>query len=76
MRLLNVGAQLLTLTPLAVGVQSFPTADNLQKLAERFSASAEGDYGDLRDALINAKAKRLLFDPLTKPIDGRVTVSR
>jgi len=78
---LGAGARFLALALLVSLVQSFPTADNLLKLAERFSGSADGsvvgtlpldDYDHVREVLVGAHKKRLLFDPLTKPIDGKV----
>ncbi|KAJ2970509.1 heme-thiolate peroxidase [Xylaria curta] len=51
---------------------AFPTIENLARLAqhdESLSLLAEGSIGGLRERLERVKEKRLLFDPLTKPID-------
>jgi len=79
MRFRRVGAQLLAVAPLASLVQPFPTADNLLTLAERVTASADGNVFDarspsdldrLRDIVFDVRVKRLLFDPLARPVDG------
>ena len=56
---LGLGAALLShFSPVAHG---FPTAENLLKL---------GTPEEIHESLLRMKEKRLLFDPLTKPIDG------
>ncbi|KAF7536945.1 heme-thiolate peroxidase [Neopestalotiopsis clavispora] len=52
-------------------VHSFPTAENFAKLAERgmISDAAEITPEKLHEGLLKLKNKRLLFDPLTTPID-------
>jgi len=60
------------LTLLSSGlVHSFPTAENLAKLAHRNALdNAAFDPEDLHKSLLHLKQKRLLFDPMTTPIDG------
>ncbi|KAI4595204.1 hypothetical protein KJ359_007180 [Pestalotiopsis sp. 9143b] len=54
-------------------VHSFPTAENFAKLAQRngIAADAASDITpeQLHESLLKIKNKRLLFDPLTDPID-------
>jgi hypothetical protein len=52
-------------------VHSFPTSKNLSKLfrADALNDAAPGSE-DLHENLLRLKQKRLLFDPMTKPIDG------
>jgi len=60
------------LTLLSSGlVHSFPTAENFAKLAHR-NALDNAAFGpeDLHNNLLRLKQKRLLFDPMTTPIDG------
>lgn len=49
-------------------VHSLPTVENFVKLAQRGSTSDE--LSELTKALQNINEKRLLLDPLNKPIDG------
>lgn len=46
-------------------VHSFPTAQNFAKLA-RYDISANHD---MHESLLRLKQKRLLFDPMTEPVD-------
>lgn len=48
-------------------VHSFPTAGNFAKLAGRDAIALSPE--ELHKSLLHLKEKRLLFDPLTKPID-------
>jgi hypothetical protein len=52
-------------------VQSFSTSENLSKLvrADALNNAALGS-GDLHENLLRVKQKRLLFAPMTTPIDG------
>lgn len=60
-------------------VHSFPTAENFAKLAQRngIAADAASDITpeQLHESLLKIKNKRLLFDPLTDPIDGAFWVT-
>lgn len=47
-------------------VHSFPTAQNFAKLV-RYDISANHD---MHESLHRLKSKRLLFDPMTEPVDG------
>jgi len=60
------------LTLLSSGlVHSFPTAESFAKLAHRNALdNAAFDPEDLHKNLLRLKQKRLLFDPMTTPIDG------
>lgn len=61
-----------TLTLLSCGlVHSFPTAEHFAKLVQHnaLSGSAASSEG-LHEGLLRLKEKRLIFDPMTKPIDG------
>lgn len=50
-------------------VHSFPTAANFAKLAGRDGLNSLSPE-ELHKSLLGLKEKRLLFDPLTEPIDG------
>ena len=61
----------------AIAIASaFPTVENLARLVERNglpSLTAETAVEELNGQLARLKGKRLLFDPLTNPIDGTRT---
>jgi hypothetical protein len=64
---------LLLLAPFSALVHSFPTAENFAKLAQRGVLEADVSVlsaEELHASLLKIKEKRLLFDPLTEPIDG------
>ncbi|KAI1865624.1 hypothetical protein JX265_007947 [Neoarthrinium moseri] len=66
----SFGLYAVLLAPFSALVHSFPTADNFAKLAERgFIDSSDISPQKLHDSLLRIKEKRLLFDPLTYPID-------
>lgn len=68
--ILSFGSFALTLLSSSL-VHSFPTAENFAKLAHR-NALDNSAFGseDLHKHLLRLKQKRLLFDPMTTPIDG------
>ncbi|KAK9769583.1 hypothetical protein AB5N19_11760 [Seiridium cardinale] len=58
------------LAPFSALVHSFPTADNFAKLAQRgLLDTSDIKPLELHESLLKIKNKRLLFDPLTTPID-------
>ncbi|KAI0148661.1 Chloroperoxidase [Xylariaceae sp. FL1272] len=65
----SLGAVLVS--PLALVVHGFPSADNLAKLARQGLVVDLPDSSseDLHRNLLELKQKRVLLDPLTKPID-------
>lgn len=68
--ILSLGSFALTLLSSSL-VHSFPTAENFAKLARRNALdNATFDSKDLHKNLLRLKQKRLLFDPMTTPIDG------
>jgi hypothetical protein len=50
-------------------VHSFPTAENFAKLAGR-NQNHDHPLEGLYEGLVHLREKRLLFDPMTKPIDS------
>jgi hypothetical protein len=48
----------------------FPTAENWAKLARSQDGGSLASLEELQWNLLELKEKRLLFDPLTTPIDG------
>jgi hypothetical protein len=59
------------LAPLSALVHSFPTAENFAKLSRRGALKARDIRPEqLHESLLHLKEKRLLFDPMTTPIDG------
>ncbi|KAH9904751.1 oxidase [Xylariomycetidae sp. FL2044] len=66
-------SSLFTLAAVWSPVLSFPTAENFAKLAARQygsrSSPSESSLEDFHHDLLRLKQKRLLFDPLTEPID-------
>ena len=68
--ILSLGSLALTLLSSGL-VHSFPTAENFAQLARRNAGdNAAFDSEDLHKNLLRLKQKRLLFDPMTTPIDG------
>ena len=67
MKLTPVGGLVLGLGSLAGLVQSFPTAENLGRLAQAEGLTPE----QLHEKLSHLQEKRQLFDPLNTPIQGR-----
>lgn len=68
--ILSFGSFALTLLSSGL-VHSFPTAENFAKLARRNALDdTVFDAEDLHENLLRLKQKRLLFDPMTTPIDG------
>lgn len=66
-----VGLYATLLAAFSAVVHSFPTAENFAKLAERGLLDTSNlDPLQLHESLLKIKEKRLLFDPLTTPIDG------
>ena len=62
-----IGSRLaLGLASLAGLAQSFPTAENLAKLARDDGLTPD----QLHEKLLNIREKRLPFDPLENPIQG------
>ncbi|CAJ2499721.1 Uu.00g025740.m01.CDS01 [Anthostomella pinea] len=58
------------LAPLSALVHSFPTAENFAKLAQRgLLDTSDLTPEALHESLLRIKNKRLLFDPMTSPID-------
>lgn len=58
---------------LSPAVDAFPTAENFAKLIPRYQAGIDDSsahFAKIQEELFKLKEKRLLFDPLTKPIDG------
>lgn len=62
---------ILTQAVLLVSVIAFPTPENIARYFKSGSIALTGDSleNTIRD-LHNHQSKRVLFDPLTKPIDG------
>lgn len=59
------------LTQFSTVVHSFPTAENFAKLAQRGLVDNPSlSPVQLHESLVRIKEKRLLFDPLTTPING------
>jgi hypothetical protein len=59
------------LASFSVLVHSFPTAENFAKLAQRGLLDTSNlTPREFHESLVRIKNKRLLFDPLTTPIDG------
>lgn len=57
---------------LVPAVDAFPTAENFAKLI-RYNPGlddASAHFAKVQEGLVRLKEKRLLFDPLTEPIDG------
>jgi hypothetical protein len=65
--------RLITTLGAIVVVSAFPTVENLARFVQRdepLSIITDNAIEDLSRHLIRLKEKRLLFDPLTDPIDG------
>ncbi|KAG8158101.1 hypothetical protein KVR01_011862 [Diaporthe batatas] len=57
---------------LSPAVDAFPTLDNFAKLVPRYTAGLDdpsAQVAKIQEELVKLKEKRLLFDPLTEPID-------
>lgn len=60
-------------TVLSPAVDAFPTVDNFAKLIGRYTPGLDDSsahFAKMQEELFKLKEKRLLFDPLTEPIDG------
>lgn len=61
-------------------VDAFPTAENFAKLVGRYTPGlddASAHFAKIQEELVKLREKRLLFDPLTEPIDSTYkTMSR
>lgn len=58
---------------LSPAVDAFPTLDNFAKLIPRYTPGLDDSsahFAKIQEELFKLKEKRLLFDPLTEPIDG------
>jgi hypothetical protein len=66
--------RLISILSTIAAVSAFPTVENLAQLAQREGSASvlteKSSIEELSKELLRLKEKRLLFDPLTKPIDG------
>jgi hypothetical protein len=59
---------------LSPAVDAFPTLENVAKLMPRYTPGLDDSsahFAKIQEELFKLKDKRLLFDPLTEPIDGK-----
>jgi hypothetical protein len=68
---LSLSVHMFGLSSVFVSVHSFPTPENIANIIRREELTPE----QLHESLLRLKDKRLLFDPLTTPIEGRYSPS-
>lgn len=68
----TVQACVVAASVLSPAVKAFPTTENFARLIRYNSGlnDASADFAKIQEELVKLKEKRLLFDPLTDPIDG------